>query len=147
MWPDFYIHMQWQCSGLWQPRAILQRTTDLQLIIFGGSGESGTTGIKNGHLIEIYRHVKSCEIPWAEVQQALLVGSPQDWTNIPHWMVPAAFTAVYRKHQQLSKTTNGNSLERYHNWLAQAATLYRPPRKRKSQTAAEEKPQAEHKRP
>ena len=54
--------------------------------------------LKNGHLIEIYRHVKSGEIPWAEVQQALLVGSPQDWTNIPRWMVPTAFTAVYRKH-------------------------------------------------
>ena len=41
----------------------------------------------------------------------------------------------------------GNSLERYRTWLAQAATLYHPPRKRKSQTAAGEKSEAGHKRP
>lgn len=51
--------------------------------------------LQNGHLVELFIHIRSSRIPWAQVQQALIVGSSEDWSGIPRWVLPKAFSGLY----------------------------------------------------
>ena len=51
-------------------------------------------GLKNGHLVEMYIHIRSTKIPWCEVQQSLVIGSPKDWSEVPRWVLPTTFTGI-----------------------------------------------------
>ena len=53
------------------------------------------SNLKNGHLAELYVHVRSQQIPWRDIQEVLHV--TDCWDQVPRWALPKAFSGMLNK--------------------------------------------------